>query len=396
MTSEQQKLTLELIEASLQGEGAAFRMRARLQPAGGVGDKVFPPTYAESQSGGKHTTKYATETRVVDGQRKPAVLLDSVASQANRMELQLLEACRSGAIDLPLLSVDFGSEFPDLGKISSLETPHRIYDAIFRDSILDGAAFRQSEVGRSITEARPGDARALLKHCPTALLFGAWDSTGPLGGRGSKFQRCLVSEVVGIDFEAGSKVGSRIDPLEISSAVRVKIPKERSDNWSLDDEGKGKPSEVNHSNIAPTRDEEAGGVTMDHGLHTAVLSLASLRRIHFGDWEDEACGSAQTLLAALGLLAMVLQRQAGYDFRSRCTLVPEGPIGLELVNADGTLQHLSLDPEGAIQLFGEALAKAKQAGAMWESEELVLKPAEKLSQLIDQSRKVMAAGAEAE
>lgn len=396
MTSKERTLTLEHIESALRGMGAAFRVRARLQPVGGAGDKVFPPTYAESQSGGKHTTKYATETRVVDGERKPAVLLDSVASQANRMELELLEACRSGAIQLPLLSVDFGDQHPDLGKISSLEAPHRVYDAIFRDSLLEGCAFRQSKVGEAITQARPGDARALLKHCPTALLFGAWDSTGPLGGRGSKFQRCLVSEVVGIDFEAGSKVGSRIDPLEISAAVRIKVPKEQSDNWSLDAKGKEKPSEVNHSNIAPTRDQEAGGVTMDHGLHTAVLSLAAIRRIHFGDWAPGACKAAHTLLATLGLVAMSLQRRAGYDFRSRCSLVPEGPVELELVSGDGSAQALDLRPEQALALLGDAVARGKEAGVEWPSKELVLQPTEKLSQLIEQSRKVMAAGMVAE
>ena len=51
------------------------------------------------------TQKYATEMRVVEGERKLSVLLDSVASQANRMELALLEARRRGHIDLPLIEV---------------------------------------------------------------------------------------------------------------------------------------------------------------------------------------------------------------------------------------------------------------------------------------------------
>ena len=63
---------------------AAIRRRAVLHPAGGDGEKVFPSTY----EGGN----YATEERVVDDQRLPCVLLDSEPSQANRMELALLEA----------------------------------------------------------------------------------------------------------------------------------------------------------------------------------------------------------------------------------------------------------------------------------------------------------------
>jgi len=55
------------------------------QPTGGLGDKVFPPTY----EGGK----YAMEKRIdpATGEERQCVLLDSVQSQANRMELALLE-----------------------------------------------------------------------------------------------------------------------------------------------------------------------------------------------------------------------------------------------------------------------------------------------------------------
>jgi CRISPR-associated protein Csb1 len=66
---------------------AAFRCVTEYQPAGGAADKVFPPTY----EGGK----YAMEKRRLPGREGGAepvdcVLLDSVQSQANRMELALL------------------------------------------------------------------------------------------------------------------------------------------------------------------------------------------------------------------------------------------------------------------------------------------------------------------
>jgi CRISPR-associated protein Csb1 len=48
-------LTLEGVRSALAGSAAAFRLRLRLEPAGGPGDKVFPPTY----EGGR----YATEER---------------------------------------------------------------------------------------------------------------------------------------------------------------------------------------------------------------------------------------------------------------------------------------------------------------------------------------------
>lgn len=390
--------TVDSLHAAVTGGVVAFRLRARLQPAGGPGDKVFPPTYATGQDDRDHETKYATEERMIDGRRVPSVLLDSVASQANRMELALLRARERDGLSLPLIAVDFGPTLPELGRISALEAPHRVYDAILRDATLDGTAFRASELGRRLTDASPSDARAMLEHCPTALLFGAWDSTGPRGGRGHKFQRALVSEVVGIDFATGTKVGSRIDPLQISASVRLSIPKEDSDAWTVDATGKSKqrPSEVNHSNIAPTRDGEAGGVTLDHALHTAVLSLPALRRLRFGNWDDARSDAARTLLAALGLLALVLQRRVGYDFRSRCTLVPEGPVALEQVGADGSRDPLPLSVAEARALFDAALARAREQGVPWAEDEVVLRPMPKLVQLVEASQQLMAAGGPAD
>ena len=74
-------------------------------------------------------------------------------------------------------------------------------------------------IGRAVTDARPDHATAMYSYCPTALIFGVWDSTGPKGGLGSKFQRALVSEIVGIGVEAGVKTASRLDPAQISSGV---------------------------------------------------------------------------------------------------------------------------------------------------------------------------------
>ena len=55
------------------------------------------------------------------------VLLDSVSSQANRLEEALLAAWEDQRIPLPVISVDFSSEdgIADLGRITSLQAPHR-------------------------------------------------------------------------------------------------------------------------------------------------------------------------------------------------------------------------------------------------------------------------------
>ena len=99
------KLYLDDIKEALSGTAAAFRSITEYQPAGGPGDKVFPPTY----EGGR----YAVEKRYINGEEVPCVLLDSVQSQANRMELALLEEWESGSVPLPVITVNFtGDDLP--------------------------------------------------------------------------------------------------------------------------------------------------------------------------------------------------------------------------------------------------------------------------------------------
>jgi CRISPR-associated protein Csb1 len=57
----------------------------------------------------------------------------------------------------------------------------------------------KSPLGVRLAEAKTQNVTVLLETSPTALLFGAWHSTGEGGGIGAKFPRCLVSEIVGVD-----------------------------------------------------------------------------------------------------------------------------------------------------------------------------------------------------
>jgi CRISPR-associated protein Csb1 len=162
------------------------------QPAGGPGDKVFPPTY----EGGKYATEKRVDPRT--GEIIDCVLLDSVQSQANRMELALLEAMEEAdGLELPLLRVAF-TDVPKPITVTSLEAPHRIADAIFRDSLImeDGqwCDFRQSSKGSILDLSDNKQATGLFGLCPTALVFGLWDSTGPRGGwaRNSSGLSCRI------------------------------------------------------------------------------------------------------------------------------------------------------------------------------------------------------------
>jgi CRISPR-associated protein Csb1 len=405
LMSEEKALTLQDVEKAILNHGAAaFRCITKLQPVGGPGDKLFPPTY----EGGK----YSVEERIApSGEIIKCVLLDSVQSQANRMEMALLDAVREKRISLPLLEVKFDQQ--SLKKkivVTSLDAPHRVADAIFRDSLIDGITFRKSEKGKILDCADLRNSTGLFGLCPTALLFGIWDSTGPRGGLGTKFQRAIVSEIIGYNAVSGVKTSSRIDPLQIMlGAGPLYVRNEKTDkvpDWTFEKDkamqeknqakklGKdGKPSESNHGNITPTITD--GGFTISYALQTTVISLSALRRLCFplsGCVESalNINNAARITLAVLGLTAATLAQENGLDLRSRCQLFPMEKSSWELLDDPTKLPaRYNLDSKRAENLLKEAIEKAKEMKLPWEGT-IELTPTDDLLTLVAKSQELAA------
>jgi CRISPR-associated protein Csb1 len=336
-------------------------------------------------------------------------------------------------------------EFPPAvvpgSRITALEAPHRIADGIFRESLLDGVPFRpqpkaggardkakSSPEGERFASANIRNATPLFELCPTALIFGVWDSTGAAGGLGNKFARVLVSEIVGMNAVRGVRTSSRIDPTGIE---KVELFEDKDGNWTADpakakrekdEDGqivrdkdgnevlvrfkrkkgdKGKPSEINLGNITPDivvdeRSEEpiSGGVTIAHAMQTTVLSLPGLRRLRFpdkaGNSTSERDNAARTVLAALALAAVVYQRAAqGYDLRSRCNLIPtENHLDFEIVTTAADISRFTLGPGEAATIFRQAVEGAKAAELPWREKPLVLKPKPAVVDLVQRSREL--------
>ena len=381
-------LSLDHIRDALAGNAAGFCSVTDYQPAGGPGDKVFPPTY----EGGS----YATEPRYIDGEEVPCVLLDSVQSQANRMEAALLEEWEAGRAPLPVIAVDFsGDDLPKPFRVTSLEAPHRIADALLRDSELDGVMFRQSGPGRQLDTVDVRNAAALFELCPTALIFGMWDSTGPRGGSGVKFQRALVSEIVGLHAKQGRRTSSRLDPAQIQRSAGP-VYRTQDGSWTLDQAESGernsrgvRPSEVNHGNIAPSIAD--GGFTISKAVQTTVLSFPALRRLRFplnGTAQDPRVDlAARTALAAQALFAATLVREQGADLRSRCLLHATAPVVWRLLDRPGDEpRQFDFSSGQAREVYQQAVQEARDAGLPWLEQEMVLKPSRQLLALVRQSQ----------
>ncbi len=249
---EKSSLKFDRLKRAVGGSAAAIRIVTRLEPVGHPQDKVFPPTY----SGGE----YAFEKRYsavsskndssVEGEPVNAVLLHSVAGQANLMEETLKYVLgetpdgESRPLEIPLLKVDFGgtsaAEFVT-EPVTVLDAPHRVFDAIFRDSVVPDSndssetIFKDTPVGQDLAKASLANATPLYQWCPTSIVFGCWNSADdkiPEKIRGSarklKFARAIVSEIVGYESIPGVRVGGKDDVVGITGQTIYRLPSSKS------------------------------------------------------------------------------------------------------------------------------------------------------------------------
>ena len=146
----------------------ALHLRQPLIPIEGPGSVIFPPTYADSplnqRDFGYNIDELSDGTKIAT--------IDSVGSQANRMETVFLSAAASGAENprarlVPQIEIAYGN-----GKsVSILEAGHRLGDAVIRSTELKDKARAAFEAFLDRDDVLP-----LAKLAPTSLVFGVWDS----------------------------------------------------------------------------------------------------------------------------------------------------------------------------------------------------------------------------
>jgi CRISPR-associated protein Csb1 len=342
--------------------------------------------------------------RTPDGEPTVCVTLSSIAQEANAVETALMEARRLGA-EVPDLQIDFSADLrtSHLGRIGTLQAPHRGYDALFRDSLLGNEFFHTTALARDLAGAKALSATALLA-LPHMLLLGAWHSQGGQGGGGTKFGRLYKSQIHGCGAVPADIASSRIDPAAISSSVPIYRPRENGGSsdlfansrrphpgWETDkdfaeldkdkspvpyvskkreaDTKKGTAGLVNHGNIPPA--SRSGRATISGAVHVMDLSLTGIRTLSFpvehGDMPDRKRDRlAWTALAAMALVAMTHRLEAGYRLRSGCDLIPVKTPRLEVVGISlEDTTPLDIDAVGARSLLNEAVAALRAVGMPW-------------------------------
>ena len=322
---------------------AGIEVRLNLEPAGGL--PVQPPSY---------DGELEIHPRHVDGERRDVIELDSVGSSANRLESVLLDLHRSGDYPLPVSSTTVEPEGSPRVTISTLEMPHRVFDAWLRlsDAEHGEGKFEDSELGRELSLAHEAALDPLLETSAHDLLFGAWDShrKGPHGQ--VRLGRSLTTSLIGLDPIPQAQFAARRDPLNLGKASD--LPK-----------GAKKLSEQGLSSIPPQKrvptpkpgerfESLNGGVSITEARYLGFLSFAALRRLGFARYDAT---QVRILLATLALYALTLRASAGWDIRARCALVPKEGLRLDLVGPRGARETFTLSTDEAKDLFSNAVAR---------------------------------------
>lgn len=306
----------------------ALHFKQHLLPVEGRGAVFFPPTFA----GGD----YNIDT-LEDGTK--VALVDSVGSQANRMEPLFLEERLSHLV--PQIDVAYGDAKKDNdGTISLLEAGHRLGDALIRCTEIS-----ESARNAFLALQRKNDAVPLAKLAPTSLVFGAWDSRDTM----AKVPRIAQSVIRAWNVSRLSRSAQYVPALDYSMLdVFSEEEKEKAEGK------KGTPLAERGYVHVPATDTPGGVVAHGPIRRDVTVNLIALRRL--GGAEQD---KVRQYILGLSLVA-VAEPQDPF-LRQGCLLVPdqEEPTRWDTVGRDGTRTEVPLAAEACLEY---ASKKAKAFG----------------------------------
>ena len=315
-------------------KNAALVLREELRPVNGPDGIIFPPTFAPPKDGKEESAGYILDD--IGGQT--VCLVDSVGSQANRMEGVFLQPEYAHLV--PQVVIKVGER-----RVSLLELGHRAADAVARHSGCGDA------VKKAFEAIRQGDAVPMAKIAPTTIVFGAWDSRGTQ----VKLPRLVESSI------------RAYDVVQVTRAAQyfTSLRKAEQDTLGVGIDALGEfASEEGLVDVPSGR--VLGGVIARGGIRReAVLNLSALRLVRASSDEE----SLRLQKYILGLCLVAFSATSACYLRQGCLLVREDSVGSEtkLVARDGTSSPVDLDASTALE-FATGAAKEFGVGASIEVE----------------------------
>jgi CRISPR-associated protein Csb1 len=327
--------TLTQFDDLLKPDGpAALVLREWLMPVEGPDGVLFPATFAAGDGfPGGYNIDVDPETK------KNVALIDSVGSQANRIEPIFKEEKYAKLV--PQIKVKVSDE----KEVTIFDAGHRAGDALLRCSSLD------EELQAAFKEVLKGDATRLAKIAPTSLVFGVWDSRDTQ----AKLPRVLASTIRAFNVRRLTRGAVYIPPVDYSAL----------DVFSEEDkakaEGDRKSPLAQRGFVHNPASGSHGGVIADGGIRRdATLALAAIRLLHSGNNEEQTLKLRRYIL---GLALVAFTYNASGYLRQGCLLVlnPDQPRELVQVLPDGERKPFDLAHDDAIQ-FAAVAAEAFGVG----------------------------------
>lgn len=311
---------------------AALVLREWLMPVEGTDGILFPASFAAAEDKRAFPGGYNIDTDPRSG--KNVALIDSVGSQANRIEPIFKEEKYVKLV--PQIAVTAGDK-----EVSLLEASHRAGDALIRCSSLD------AELQTAFKDVLKGDASKLAKIAPTSLVFGVWDSRETQ----AKLPRVFASTIRAFEVRELHRSAQFNPPVDYSTLdVFSEDEKQKA-------EGDNKNPLAKRGFVHVPATWSHGGIIADGGIRRdATLGLAAVRLLHAGK-DEKATIALRRYILGLALVAFTYN-SSGY-LRQGCLLVqnPDKPRELVEVLPTGERKPFNLTHDDAIK-YATEVAKA--------------------------------------
>ena len=358
--------TLEQFDPILENPNiAALVMRQYLKPVEGDNAVIFPPTYAN--------IGYNIDILDQPGEFRNVCVIDSVGSQANRMEPlfknygDLVPHIKVEVRKPPLNGQEKGALIEE---IDLLDVGHRIADAVVRFS---DKADDISKAFRSVQK----NATPLAQLSPTSLIFGCWDSRESQ----VKLPRIIRSTIRAYNVYPLTRAAQYFAPVKHYEEAGV-------EKVQMDQKvGNTKKGSTIGFYDNPSSKKGIGGVLLDSSsqiIRDTILSLSALRALR--SESEESTVKLRRYLFGLSLVAVTAPQNPLLRMGCELTLDSQNPAKWEIVGCDGKRQTFDLSFERALT-YAKAVAEAFGVG---ESKAFTFDPKkanEELKKLTEKGKK---------
>lgn len=294
---------------------AALVFHRTLLPVEGKDAWIFPPTFAQSESADDDDESNGGDYQIdnlPDDPRRNVCLIDSVGSQANRMEPIFKQAPYAVLVPERVVQMKNGDT------VNILDAGHRAADAAVRFSKNLGP-----KLWTAFDEIKTkGDCSSLAKLAPTSLVFGVWDSRAT----GVKIQRIVRSIIRAYNVTTAKR----------SATYRAAYDYTGSELIGREyDKGSGKNNPLSQEGFKYSLATKTHGGVLVHGKirQEAIINLVALRTL-------TADMSLKRYLLGLALVALSYRDQQCFNLREGCLLRAASKNDYEgqwnIVNFDGT------------------------------------------------------------